>query len=43
VIQCHPDRIQRATETVRERATQLMTDLNEAYRLLRTMLLENAA
>jgi hypothetical protein len=43
VIQCHPDRYQRATESVRRQATQQMTDLNEAYRLLRTTLLENAA
>lgn len=43
VIQCHPDRHQRATEAVRRSATEQMAELNEAYRLLRTMLLENAA
>lgn len=43
VIECHPDRLQRATEAVRRNATQQMTKLNEAYRLLRATLLENAA
>lgn len=43
VIQCHPDRHQGASDAVREHATQLMADLNEAYRLLRNSLLEDAA
>ena len=43
VSQWHPDRLQHATEAVRERATQQMADLNEAYRLLCTSPLEDAA
>jgi DnaJ-domain-containing protein 1 len=43
VVQCHPDRHQGASDAIRRQATQRMTELNEAYRLLRTALLENAA
>lgn len=43
VVECHPDRHQRATEAVRQHATQVMAELNEAYRLLRAMVLEDAA
>jgi DnaJ-domain-containing protein 1 len=43
VTECHPDRQQRASEAVRQQATCQLADLNEAYRLLRTTLLRNAA
>lgn len=43
VIECHPDRLQRASDAVRQHATEQMAELNEAYRLLRITLLENAA
>jgi hypothetical protein len=43
VVECHPDRHQRASDAVRQHATQRMTELNAAYGLLRTELLENAA
>lgn len=43
VVECHPDRHQGAPDAVRRDATLRMMELNEAYRLLRTTLLENAA
>jgi hypothetical protein len=43
VVECHPDRHQGASDAVRQDATERMTELNEAYRLLRTARLENAA
>jgi hypothetical protein len=39
----HPDRMQCAPQKIREYATQQMAAINEAYRLLRTALLEDAA
>jgi DnaJ-domain-containing protein 1 len=43
VIQCHPDRLQGATDAVRHRATKQLADINEAYRLLCEDLLKQAA
>jgi hypothetical protein len=43
VSEWHPDRLQYASEAVRECATQQMAVINEAYRLLRTALLQDAA
>ena len=43
VVECHPDRHQGASDAVRRQATQRMTELNAAYRLLREALLEKAA
>ena len=34
VGECHPDRLERASEAVRQRATRQMAAINEAYRLL---------
>jgi hypothetical protein len=43
VSEWHPDRLQDASEAARERATRRMTAINEAHRLLRNTLLEDAA
>jgi hypothetical protein len=43
VSEWHPDRLQYVSEAVRECATQQMAAINEAYRLLRTVLLQDAA
>ena len=43
VTEWHPDRLQYSGEAVREGATQQMAAINEAYRLLRTALLQDAA
>lgn len=43
VSRWHPDRLQLCTEEIREYATQRMADLNDAYRLLRTTLQQQAA
>lgn len=43
VSEWHPDRLQCASEPVRECATQQMAAINGAYRLLRTALLQDAA
>lgn len=43
VVECHPDRHQGASDAVRQQATQRMTELNAAYRVLREALLEKAA
>jgi DnaJ-domain-containing protein 1 len=41
VSEWHPDRLQHASDRARECATQQMAAINEAYRLLRTTLLED--
>jgi hypothetical protein len=43
VSEWHPDRLQYVSEAGRECATQQMAAINEAYRLLRTVLLQDAA
>jgi curved DNA-binding protein CbpA len=42
VTQCHPDRLQGATEATRRHATQEMAAINEAYRLLCSAMLQTA-
>jgi hypothetical protein len=43
VSEWHPDRLQCASEPIRECATQQMVAINEAYRLLRAALFHHAA
>jgi curved DNA-binding protein CbpA len=40
VIQWHPDRFEFQSEEVRQRATEQMAAINEAYHLLRSGLLQ---
>lgn len=43
VSECHPDRLQHATESIRQHATHQLATVNEAYRLLCSTLQEQAA
>jgi curved DNA-binding protein CbpA len=43
VSQWHPDRLERGTDDARRRATEQMSAINSAYRLLRNGLLQQTA